>query len=125
MSRRQQIEDIIIGSLIASFDDYWPEVRSCVTDDMISDPFNREIVARMRELNAEGKPVNLKTLTGNGTADTAYCLRLAELADEHDFDWLLWKTNLTRRLSGQPACTTTFDKYVTAFISHATRQETL
>lgn len=119
MSRRQQIEDIIVGSLIASFDDYWPEVRSCVTDDMISDPVNRDTVARMRKLHGEGKPVNLKTLTGNGTADTAYCLRLAELADEHDFDWLLWRTNLIRRQTGQPPCDPTFDQYVTALINYA------
>lgn len=54
MTRREEIEDIIIGTLLNSNkeNDYYEQVRYCVTADMFSNGKNRriyEIIVKMRK----------------------------------------------------------------------------
>lgn len=117
MTRRQHIENIIIGTLIAAFDEHWSDVRSCITPDMIEDEFNRDIFRRMKELHAQRQQVNLVTLSEGGTRTKEECSRLAQLADEYDFNFLKWRENNRRWMSGQPLCNPTFEQYVTRYIT--------
>lgn len=117
MTRRQHIENIIIGSLIASFDDYWPEVRSCITEDMLEDTLNRDTYRMMAALTSQRQEVNLLTLTDGGNRPASECARLAELAADYDFDFLKWQENNRRWMAGQPLCSPTFAQYVTKYLT--------
>ena len=57
MSRRQEIENIIIGTLLESTEgeNYFTHCRCCLTVDMFSDEANRRIYAIVAEMNAKGK----------------------------------------------------------------------
>lgn len=56
MSRRQQLENIIIGTLLESTwrHNYYDDVKSLITADMIEDDFNRRIFVLISEMNAKG-----------------------------------------------------------------------
>jgi hypothetical protein len=61
--------------------------------------------------------VNIVTLSEGGTRTKEECSRLAQLADEYDFNFLKWRENNRRWMSGQPLCNPTFEQYVTRYIT--------
>lgn len=115
MDRRQHLEDIIVGTLAASFDEYWDEVSSCVTAEMMQDARNRRTFEKMTALHRQGKKVDVSSLTDRGKSpDTEW---VVGLATGKSFDYLLWDYNF-RQYYGQPTTDVAFDKYVTAYLEH-------
>lgn len=57
MTRREKIENIIIGTLLESTDEenYFDDCRSSLTEDMFLDETNRRIFSLVAEMNAKGK----------------------------------------------------------------------
>ena len=78
MDRAQQIENIIIGSVLNDYDEYWPSVRFCITADMLSDDMNKALFQKMRE----GK-TDIVTLTSGMPTDDL--LKVFDLAAYNDF----------------------------------------
>lgn len=58
MSRRQEIENIIIGTLLESTaeENYYVHCRCCISADMFIEEANRRIYGLIADMNAKGKP---------------------------------------------------------------------
>lgn len=56
MTRRQYVENIIIGTLLESTEkrNYFDDCRCCITEDMLEDELNRRIFSIVAEMNAQG-----------------------------------------------------------------------
>lgn len=55
MTRRQEIEDIIIGTLLNTFDtDWFADCRYCITTDMFEDERNAKIYSAVCEYRKSG-----------------------------------------------------------------------
>ena len=114
MTRRQQIEDIIIGTLVCNFTKYWNDVRFCITPDMMQDPLNARTLRRMGELDAMGITPTIKTLTGE---DPDMDFHVAHVAIDGDFDSKRAEYHMIQHITGQREYTqVTFDQYVTRYI---------
>lgn len=111
MSRKQEIENIIIGTLINGYDEYWDSVKYCITPNMISDDLNRRL---FKEMSAGSK--NLVELSHGKTDEET--LRIVDLAADCDFDWKKWLYNSRQHWFGNPPKYTdvTFDDYVSRFV---------
>lgn len=110
MSRKERIERIVIGSLLANKRRYLPSVRSCVTEDMFSDirrDLYRDIIGG-RDLDL----LCLKERYPNDIND------IVGMIVDDDFDTNLWEYNLNQRLfSEKPMYSrVTFDDYVSRLI---------
>lgn len=114
--RRQQLENIIVGSLASAFDEYWEDVCCCVTADMMQDERNRRTFAKAAELHRQGKKVDLSSLTDRGRSEDTHWI--VELATEKTFDYLQWDYNF-RQHYGLPTTDVTFEKYVTTYLQYA------
>jgi len=112
MDRQQHIENIIIGTLVCHFQEYWPSVRCCITQEMITDNFNRQLYSQM----SKGGKIDIATLSTNLPKDDM--LRLFDLIADCDFVYLKSNYNELQYLfSPKPKYTNvTFDDYVAQFI---------
>jgi len=111
---RIRIEAIIVGSLIADFEHYWPEVRSAVPEDCIRDPTLRRIYQAIRKRAEKRQTVNLLTLWQDG----ADMMHLAELAANHDFETMKWQYNVLRFWTNKPMTNVKFENYVNTLLRY-------
>jgi hypothetical protein len=126
MSRKQEIECIIIGTLLCSTEDdnFFKSCKSCVTEGMFTDEVNRRIYKMVAEMNAQGMPdVNPLTIYEKyGEAVRDICYRMCELSSQYSFIHRKCQYNERQFLLyhgyGQvPHYTNvTFDDYVNRFI---------
>ena len=126
MSRRQEIENIIIGTLLSSTcgDDYFASCRCCITEDMFADEMNRRIYRIVAEMSAQGcteiNPGSVLELYGDQVADM--CYHMCELATEYSFLHKKVQYNERQFLNWcsygiRPRYTeVTFDDYINRFI---------
>lgn len=126
MTRRQEVENIIIGTLLSSDsqDNFFESCRCCITEDMFSDEVNRRLFRMVSEMNKAGNPetdpYSILMTYGDEVKDIVY--RMCELSCEFSFlhkktqynerQFLIWvsygfKPNYTH---------VTFDDYVNRFI---------
>ena len=126
MTRREEIENIIIGTLLCSdySVNYYESCRCCITPDMFSDDTNRRIYEIVVEMNANGiievSPYTIYTTYGDKVRDMI--CRMCELATDYSF--LHMKTQYNEMmfvrwhlLGIRPRYTDVkFDDYVNRFI---------
>ena len=123
MDRRQEIERIIIGTILNSFEDksYLMSCRSCITSEMFKDERHRVIYENAVKMSSLG----MKTITPADMIEydpelITMAAYLCELATDCHFDMkkyeynrVIWYTATNNR----PRYTNvTFDDYVTRFI---------
>ena len=111
MSRRVEIEEIIVGTLLANGDEYWPCVRCCVTAGMFTDALCRELFSMF----ASGER-SLAAFCRGRTAEGAG--EVLRLLIDRDFVWLkAWHNEMQHLFSDRPRYTgVTFDDYVTRLV---------
>ena len=128
MSRKQEIENIIIGTLLCSTEDdnFFRSCRSSVNERMFSDEVNRRIFRMVVEMNAQGmaevNPLTVYERYGKAVEDI--CYRMCELSSQYSF--LHRKTQYNERqfllyhgYGQEPNYTNvTFDDYVNRFIQN-------
>ena len=128
MSRKQEIENIIIGTLLCSTEDdnFFRSCRSSVNERMFSDEVNRRIFRMVAEMNAQGmqevNPLTVYERYGKEVEDI--CYRMCELSSQYSF--LHRKTQYNERqfllyhgYGQEPNYTNvTFDDYVNRFIQN-------
>lgn len=132
MDRREQIENIIIGTLLNSDEnnDFFESVKYCVTSDMFSDSRRSKIFDLIKEMNSKG----IKRTYPDAIYD--YCNQklskeqlsyLLELAiDWHflmkkvEYNERVWmsNSNIHKRYTS-----VTFDDYVSRFVKMAFNDE--
>ena len=89
MTRREEIECIIIGTLLDSTAEhnYYEECRYCITADMFTDQTNGRIYGLIAKMNADGKvqtdPISILEHFGDSVMDILY--RMMDLVT----DWSL------------------------------------
>lgn len=89
MTRREKIENIIIGTLLDSTDEdnFFEDCRSCVTEDMFKDEANRRIYALIADMNAKGKhitsPYDIVEEYGEEVLDL--CQAMSDKVTEYSF----------------------------------------
>lgn len=89
MTRRQELENIIIGTLLDSTEDhnFFMDCRSTITADMFLDDTNRRIYEIITEMNSwdqqKTDPVSIWELYGSKVADILP--RMCELVNEWSF----------------------------------------
>lgn len=128
MSRKLEIENIIIGTLLCSTqdDNFFRSCRSSVNERMFSDEVNRRIFRMVAEMNAQGmqevNPLTVYERYGKEVEDI--CYRMCELSSQYSF--LHRKTQYNERqfllyhgYGQEPNYTNvTFDDYVNRFIQN-------
>lgn len=121
MDRRQQLENIIIGTLLESTYErnYFDDVKSLVSQDMFLDETNRRIYGLVWEMNAKGmestRPSDIFDEYGADVADI--CADMCELCADYSFLYLNTKYREQRYLSGCKARKdVTFSDYVNQFV---------
>lgn len=128
MSRKLEIENIIIGTLLCSTEDdnFFRSCRSSVNERMFSDEVNRRIFRMVAEMNAQGmqevNPLTVYERYGKEVEDI--CYRMCELSSQYSF--LHRKTQYNERqfllyhgYGQEPNYTNvTFDDYVNRFIQN-------
>ena len=122
MDRKKELENIIIGSLVNDFDEYYPSCRCSITPEMFSDDFLGKIYSIMSKMEKAGVEVNLCTLwqypesTLNGDQLSDLC----GLVVDYDFNHKKYMYNRSVELFGKskrPKYThVTFDDYVNKFV---------
>jgi hypothetical protein len=89
MSRKQEIECIIIGTLLCSTeeDNFFSCCECSVTEGMFADEVNRRIFRMVAEMNAQGmKEVNPLTVYERyGKEVEDICYRMCELSSQYSF----------------------------------------
>lgn len=133
MSRRQELENIIIGTLLESTmeESYYYDVKSCITEDMIQDGMNKRIFRMVSEMNAKGKKETTPTaiLEEYGEAVMDILPDIVDKAVDNSFVWLKCKHNEEQYLSSletgyKPKYTyVEFSDYVGAFIKLYNEEE--
>lgn len=120
MSRRREIESIIVGTLMGDFEEYYPVCSSLITADMFDDDEMRSLYRTMEQLNSEGQEVNVPAIVerldifiGEDVA------RLCELATFGSFRHKKIEYNMNVELFGKEGdrkTEVTFDDYVNRFL---------
>ncbi len=121
MSRKEEIERIIIGTLLSGRE-VFAECASNITPDMFSNDDNRRIYCKILEMRdkvfCDLSPYSVVSYDSSMADVAAY---MSELVDEYDFEMKKMRYNLNLYLTGtdeRPKYTTvTFSDYVTRFIS--------
>lgn len=124
MGRREQIENIVIGTLLNSdsHHDYFTEVRSVVSPDMFSDSRRASIFRMVAAMNAKGEmrtwpDAVVARFPETGAELAAY---MVELASEWHFLAKKVRLNEWAWLSGQNTRTNvSFSDYVKRFVQLA------
>lgn len=121
MDRRQQLENIIIGTLLESTwrHNYFDEVRSMVTVEMFRDETNRRIYGLICEMNQRGMtettPSDIFSEYGESVMDIA--ADMCDLCTDYSFIHLNTKYREERYLSGcKGRKDVTFKDYVDQFV---------
>ena len=97
MSRREKIENIIIGTLLCSSEreNYYNDCRSCIVEDMFENEQNRRIYHLIAEMNAKGKqntdPFDI--LNEYGEAVMELFMVMIDRAVEFSFPWMRCRFN--------------------------------
>lgn len=118
MERRTQIERIITGSLVASFDEYWPDARNTITADLFRDPLCKDVIAKILELNRNGIHPDLLSLTEHGRLPAEECCRIADLAIEEAFEQKQFEYRLKCQMQGKLPVDVTFGQYITQLLKY-------
>lgn len=110
MSRKKQIEDIVIATLINNKDKYWPSVRCCLTPDMFTG-INRCLYEDMMN----GMSMDLLSLNDRYPDDIS---EIVGISIDDDFDYKIWEYNFVQRVFSQRPkySLVTFDDYITKLI---------
>lgn len=116
--RRVRVERIVAASIVTDFEAKWPEVECCVTPDMLSDEYCRDIFGRVASLDEQGAPVNIKTVWQMGPGTKEDGARLIELTTHHYFDQLRMEYTRHCELIKTPHREATFADYVTQLIKY-------
>lgn len=129
MTRREQIENIIVGTLLNSDEkeNYFENVKSCVTSDMFSDKRNAEIFDMISEMNSKGLvrtwPDALFNYS-NHTLKTDMLSHMVDLATNWfffvkkvEYNDMIWRTETTN--PHKRYTHVTFDDYVSKFLQMA------
>lgn len=118
--RHIRIERIVTASVVKvkDFAEKWPEVRYCVTEDMLTDRFCREVFRRVSASAAKGKAPDPLSLM-DGQEDT---FSLLKLIDSYDFDTLKATYMLDQMIMRKPYIETTFGDYVRQLITNHERR---
>lgn len=121
MDRRQQLENIIIGTLLESTYErnYFDDVKSLVSQNMFLDETNRRIYGLIWEMNAKGmestRPSDIFDEYGAKVADI--CADMCELCTDFSFIHLNTEYREKCFLAGcKNRKEVTFDDYVNRFI---------
>lgn len=121
MDRRQQLENIIIGTLLESTSqrNYFDDVKCLVSADMILNETNRRIYGLIWEMNAKGmedtRPSDIFAEYGADVADI--CADMCGLCTDFSFIHLNTKYREECFLSGRRSRKdVTFSDYVNQFI---------
>lgn len=87
MTRRQEIESIIIGTLLNSFEtDWFADCGYCITADMFIDERNAKIYSAIRECRKAGiKEITPHSLMGFDKTLTPLAGHMSGLATNHSF----------------------------------------
>ena len=87
MTRRQEIENIIIGTLLNSFEtDWFADCGYCITADMFIDERNAKIYSAIRECRKAGiKEITPHSLMGFDKALSSLAGHMSGLAINHSF----------------------------------------
>lgn len=92
MSRREKIENIIIGTLLCSSEreNYYNDCRSCIVEEMFMNEENRRIYHLIAQMNAQGKqntdPFDI--LNEYGEAVHELFMVMVDRAVEFSFPWM-------------------------------------
>lgn len=134
MSRRDELECIIIGTLLDSKAEhnFYEECNSCLTKDMFCDTTNQRIYGLIAQMNEEGKvkadPVSIFEHFGDKVKDIL--LRMMELVTDWSMIYKRCKYNEEQWLNenfgnGKKAKYTdvSFATYLSSFIKMAYRYE--
>lgn len=123
MNRRQEIESIIIGTILNSFngDDYLINCKSCITADMFSDERNKVIYSKAIEMSKSGlKEITPQTMLQYDSDMTSLLPYILDLAT--DWNFVVKKAEYNSNVyytdhSKTPRYTMVkFDDYITRFI---------
>lgn len=134
MNRRQQLENIIVGTLLESNAEknYFDDCRSTVTSGMFLDETNRRIYVLISEMNNKGMtntdPCSIFTEYGEAVLDIVS--RMCELCTEYSFihqkfmynEWQYLKSCINGRYC-EPT-SVQFEDYVKQFIKSVYEDET-
>ena len=133
MNRRQQLENIIVGTLLESNAErnYFDDCRSTVTSGMFLDETNRRIYVLISEMNNKGMtntdPCSIFTEYGEAVLDIVS--RMCELCTEYSFihqkfmynEWQYFKSCITD--SYYEPTSVQFEDYVKQFIKSVYEDE--
>ena len=103
MSRRQQLENIIIGTLLESNDErnYFDDCKCLVSQDMFLNEVNRRIYGLVWEMNAKGMactdPLSIFNEYGEKVVDI--CADMIEVCTNYSFIHLKTEYNERRFIS--------------------------
>ena len=105
MDRRQELENIIIGTLLESKDgvNYYDDCRCAITEDMFLDEDNRRIYALIVEMNRNGHeatdPCSIFEVYGAEVLDIMP--HMCEMCTEWSMIYKKWYYNETQYLSSE------------------------
>lgn len=127
MDRRQEIENIIIGTLLNECDnrDWYKDCRYCLSLDMFKDERNRQIYSTIKEMKDKGlkdtTPYDIVTFS-KGLQNLA--VYMCDLAFSFYFEIKKLNYNLIRMyLNRNDYTSVEFSDYVTKFIQLSFRKE--
>lgn len=125
MTRRQEIESIIIGTILSSHlgEDYLKDCKSCITADMFCDERNSLIYSKAVEMYSKGfSEITPYTLVNYDSSLLPVAPYMCEVAD----DWYFESKKTSYNLKLYYGCTNgterpkytrvTFSDYVTRFV---------
>lgn len=133
MERRQQLENIVIGTLLESteYHNYYDEVKSSVVPEMFQNETNRRIFRLIAEMNAKGKadttPCDIFNEYGESVVDIA--ADMCDLCTDFSFIHLKMDYNERHFLASvmfgveQMKTDVQFEDYVNQFIKFALSDE--
>lgn len=131
MSRRQTLENIIIGTLLDLGADYYGQCKSVITGDMFLDPTNRRIYGLIVEMKGKGMkdttPYDIYNEYGKSVVDIVP--RMCELVAEWSFVYKKMEHNelcwLIGILNGVDLEYTnvSFEDYVNGFVQNVFNDE--
>lgn len=121
-TRRNELERIIIGSLMADFYEYYPACQYCVTQEMFDDKMMRRLYGCMIRLHQDGTEVNISTIVESMNIVIGEIVSyLCGIAAFESFLHKKTEYNMNQELFNKnPRFTNvTFDDYVRRFIKMA------
>ena len=113
MTRRQKIEQIVVGSLLCEWERHRHDA-GIITPDMMEDSRNAEALSTMMRQHGRGQTPTLSTVAREMRGHEAH---LAAAAIDGDFETNRAVYNMLQELNGTDNYTAvTFEQYITRFI---------